>query len=394
MISDILLQSLHSHLASWGLRQFTSDEAYFQWQRETLSPAEFTALHRNAEQKRNGSSVDEVSFYDATAHPNVLPVLYSQRYDYYLAIGSRVADRIGAARSILDVGCGAGILTTFYASQHPDKNFLGIDRSSASIARAQEQTKIFGLTNVRFECLDLDDTPPTRSAELILTTHALVQAEQDPGIPSRDWNTFERAIDRRRQADFERRTGIDLRLDLMSAWLSAQGRMIVFEKTRQLARRVPLQRALAARDLGLIEQPELIRYRLVEEVADDGPFFVLGRGASPQLPWDETPEADEGRPFDRTTVKTDLTHPDAPLYENHWPSAQRVWEQLHEKHLMKEITRQEPDGRQLHVELGQAEEGVYLYCANTFDQRQLVIVEPARAVMLESYYEEIASSAL
>jgi SAM-dependent methyltransferase len=394
MISDILLQSLHSHLASWGLRQFTSDEAYFQWQRETLSPAEFTTLHRNAEQKRSGSSVGEVSFYDAAAHPNVLPVLYSQRYDYYLAIGSRVADRIGAARSILDMGCGVGILTTFYASQHPDKTFVGIDRSAASIARAQEQTKVFGLTNVRFECLDLDNTPPTRSAELILTTHALVQAEQDPGIPSRDWNTFERAIDRRRQADFERRTGIDLRLDLMSAWLSAQGRMIVFEKTRQLARRVPLQRALAARDLSLIEQPELIRYRLVEEVADDGPFFVLGRGASRQLTWDETPEADEGRPFDRTTVKTDLTHPDTPLYENHWPSAQRVWEQLHEKHLMKEITRQEPDGRQLHVELGQAEEGVYLYCANTFDQRQLVIVQPARAVMLESYYEEIASGAL
>ena len=92
-------------------------------------------------------------------------------------------------------------------------------------------------------------------------------------------------------------------------------------------------------------------------------------------------------------LKTGSTDPDAPLYENHWPSAQRVWEQLHDKHLLKETTRQEPDGRQLHVELGQAEEGVYLYCANTLDQRQLVIVEPARTVMLESYYQEIASSA-
>ena len=34
-----------------------------------------------------------------TAHPNILPVLYSQQYDYYLAIGSRVADRIGVAPS-------------------------------------------------------------------------------------------------------------------------------------------------------------------------------------------------------------------------------------------------------------------------------------------------------
>jgi SAM-dependent methyltransferase len=393
MINDSLLQSLHSHLAWWGLRQFTSDETYFQWQREILSLAEITALHRQVEQKRHGSPADEVTFYDATAHPNILPVLYSQRYDYYLAIGPRVAARIGEARSILDVGCGVGILTTFYARQYPDKTFVGIDRSPASIARAQEHAKALSLTNVRFDCLDFDHMPPTRSYDLVLATHVLVQAEQQAGIPSRSWNTFERAGESQPQADFERRTGIDTRLDRLSALLSAQGRMVVFEKTRQLARRVPLQRALAARDLGLIEQPELIRYRLVEEITDDGPFYVLRRGESHQFYWDESPEPDEGRPFDRTKLKTSSTDPDATLYENHWPSAQRVWEQLHDTHLLKEITRQEPDGRQLHVELGQAEEGVYLYCANTLDQRQLVLVEPARRVMLESYYQEIASGA-
>ncbi|MGH7220070.1 MAG: class I SAM-dependent methyltransferase [Nitrospiraceae bacterium] len=393
MTNDSLLQSLHAHLTGWGLRRFTSDATYFQWQRETLSPAEITALHRQVEQKRGGSSADEVLFYDATAHPNILPFLYSQQYDYYLAIGSRVADRMSGAQSILDVGCGVGILTTFYARQHPDKAFIGIDRSPASIARAQEQAKALGLTNVQFEYLDLDHMTPSRSFDLILTTHALVQAELDLGIPSRRWNTFERTGVGQQQADFERRTGIDTRLDRMGVLLSVQGRMIVFEKTRQLARRVPLERALAARDLGLIEKPELIRYRLVEEVADDGPFYVLGRGASGQLLWDESPEPDEGRPFDRTTLKTGLTDPDAPLYENHWPSAQRAWEQLHDKHLLKETTCQEPDGRQLHIELGQAEEGVYLYCANTLDQRQLVLVEPARTVMLESYYREIAGSA-
>jgi hypothetical protein len=169
--------------------------------------------------------------------------------------------------------------------------------------------------------------------------------------------------------------------------------MIVFEKTRQLARRVPLQRALAARDLSLIEEPELIRYLLVEEIADDGPFYLLGRGVPHQVYWDESPEPDEGLPFNRAKLKTESTDPDVPLYENHCPSAQRVWEQLHNKHLLKETTRQEPDGRQLHVELGQAEEGVYLYCANTLDQRQLVLVEADRRAMLESYYQEIASSA-
>jgi hypothetical protein len=224
---------------------------------------------------------------------------------------------------------------------------------------------------------------------LILATHALVQAEQDPGIPSRNWKTFERDSENQRQADFEQRTGIGATLDCLNDLLSAQGRMIVCEKTRQLARRIPFQRALAARDLGLIEQPELIRYNLVEEIVDDGPFFVLEKGASRSIQWNELPDPDEGRPFDPRKLMTESTHSGRPLYENHWPSAQRVWEQLHKRHIFKATSREAADGRQWHVEIGQAEEGVYLYCANTLDQRQLVIVEPESQQMLESYYHEI-----
>ncbi len=392
MINDSRVPSLHVHLAWWGLRRFTLDDAYFQWQREVLSPDEIATLHRQVEQKRRGSSIDEVAFYDATAHSNILPVLYSQRYDYYLAIGQRVVDRIGAARSILDVGCGVGILTTFYAKQYPNKTFVGIDRSPISIARAQEQAVALGLTNVRFECVELDQASPAGSYDVIIATHALLQAEQDPGIPSRSWKTFERASVSQPQAAFEQRTGIGPRLDRLRVLLAVGGRMILFEKTRQLARRIPWQRALAARGFSLIEQPELIRYRLVEEVADDGPFYLLGMREACQFHWDEAPELDEGPLFDRVKLKTASPDSGEPLYENHWPSAQTVWEQLRAKQLLKGTTKQEPDDRQLHVELGQAEEGVYLYCANTEDQRQLVLVEPASRAILEVYYQDIVSS--
>ena len=392
MINDSRVPSLHVHLAWWGLRRFTLDDAYFQWQREVLSPDEIASLHRQVEQKRRGSSIDEVAFYDATAHSNILPVLYSQRYDYYLAIGQRVVDRIGAARSILDVGCGVGILTTFYAKQYPNKTFVGIDRSPISIARAQEQAVVLGLTNVRFECVELDQASPAGSYDVIIATHALLQAEQDPGLPSRSWKTFERASVSQPQAAFEQRTGIGPRLDRLRVLLAVGGRMILFEKTRQLARRIPWQRALAARGFGLIEQPELIRYRLVEEVADDGPFYLLGMREACQFHWDEAPELDEGPLFDRVKLKTASPDSGEPLYENHWPSAQTVWEQLRAKQLLKGTTKQEPDDRQLHVELGQAEEGVYLYCANTEDQRQLVLVEPASRAILEVYYQDIVSS--
>ena len=389
MEHPFLEEAVASHLADWGLQRFTSDDAYFQWQRETLSLQELNDLHRYVERKRSGERADEIAFYDLTAGASLLPVLYSQRYDYYGAVGALVAAHIGEARTVLDFGCGVGILTTFYARQYPDKTFVGIDRSPVSIVQAQQKTKQFGLNNVRFECVDAESGDLAGPYECILATHALVQAEQDPGIPSRDWTTFERTYDSEVQNRFEMRTGIGIRLDRLSAALVPAGRIVVFEKTRQLARRVPFQRALAARGFSLIEQPEPVRYQTVEEVSDDGPLYVMRRGEAGTIRWDETPEPDEGKPFDPTAARVASSDPDAPLYENHWPSAQRAWEQLQGRNVIAETTRQEPDGRQMHVEMGTTGNLIYLYCANTFDQRQLVVIEPARQAILDAYYREI-----
>jgi hypothetical protein len=142
--------------------------------------------------------------------------------------------------------------------------------------------------------------------------------------------------------------------------------------------------------MSLVESPELIRYSVIEEVADDGPLYVLRKGGPGT--WDEEPEPDEGRPFDLETIKPSPSRQGSPIYENHYPSAQLAWQRLHGRFLVKEITRAEPDGRQLHVELGLAEEGMYLYCSNTFDQRQLVIVKKEQGGDLEQYYDEIVAS--
>ncbi|MBH0192198.1 MAG: methyltransferase domain-containing protein [Nitrospira sp.] len=390
--SDEIRAALHEHLAWWGLTRFTTDREYFSWQQQQLSPADLNQLLAQADRKRSGDSRNDISFYDLTAQPAVLPVLYSQRYDYYHTVGLRVMARIGSATRVLDFGCGVGILTTFYARQFPDRQFVGLDRSAVSLAVAEKKARELGLANVCFDCVDAETGPLSGRNDLIIATHALLQAEQDPGIPSESWRTFMRAHDAGRQALFEQRTGLGPRLNRLSALLGLNGRMIVCEKTRQLARRVPFQRALAERGLRLVEPPELIRYQSVEEVTDDGPLYHMQKGGAVLLDWNETTDLDDSVLFDPSNLLRQSRDPDAPLYENHKPSAQGAWERLNDRRVIQETTRQEPDGRQLHIELGRSEGLVYLYCANTFDQRQLVIVEPTRAAMLDSYYQEITGS--
>ena len=389
MTHHLRQQALHDHLAWWGLTRFTTDREYFAWQQQELARADLNQLLAQVERKRSGDRRDDIAFYDMTAQPAVLPVLYSQRYDYYDTVGLRVMGRIGSATRVLDFGCGVGILTTFYARQFPDREFVGLDRSAVALAVAQQKASELGLANVHFDCVDAETEQLSGRYDLIVATHALLQAEQDPGIPSESWRTFMRAHDAGRQASFEQRTGLGARLNRLSAVLGPNGRMIVCEKTRHLARRVPFQRALTERELQLAEPPELIRYQSVEEITNDGPLYHLEKGKPDITAWDELPEADNETLFDPLNPQRSPLVADGPLYENHQPSAQLAWERLNDRRVMQETTRQEPDGREVHVELGTSEGLVYLYCANTFDQRQLVIVEPTRAAMLNSYYQDI-----
>jgi len=383
--------ALEAHLKDWGLRRFDTGAAYDQWQRTTLKPNELTTLLRLSDQRRlpGAGAADEIAFYEYAATRRILPVLYSQRYGYYVTVGSAVAERIGPAGSVLDVGCGIGLLTTFYAQQFPQCSFVGVDRSPASIAVAQEKAAALGLTNVRFDCLDVDRTSLPGSFDRLVATQALLQTERDPGLPSRSWQTFERGKDPAAQADFERRTGLATRLDRLCAAMAPDGRLIVCEKTRHLARSVPFQRALAARGLALLEAPLPIRYAIVEEGTDDGPLYMLGRTPRDVVPaWDESPEH-AGESVDVAALTRRQANPDEPLYENHQASAQQVWTSLPDRRILQETTKKEPDGRQVHLELGESQGLTYLYCANTFDQRQLVIVENQRAAMLTQYYQEL-----
>jgi hypothetical protein len=91
-------------------------------------------------------------------------------------------------------------------------------------------------------------------------------------------------------------------------------------------------------------------------------------------------------PEGQAVAPTDLSI--LPLYENHTAAAQFVWSRLSNREILKTTTLEESGGRQMHVELGRVPGLIYLYWANTFDQRQIVIVAESRATVLEQYYQE------
>jgi SAM-dependent methyltransferase len=477
-----LADALREHLKWWGLHRFDSDRAYSRWQREKIPAADLNELNRLIEERRKvGEGSADEAFYDHSARPDIAPVLYSQRYDYYLAVGPLVASRIADAQTILDFGCGIGVLTTFYARRFPDRAFLGVDRSVASVELARAKAKALGLANLRFERLDAEYDQIPEAMDLILSTHSLVQSEHDRGIPSDSWENFARGTHPQLQHAFEQRTGLGQRLDRLAEAVKLEGRVLLFEKTRPLARRIPLQRALAARDFRLVEPPVPVRYVLIDEISDDGPLYVVQKapGGPAGLEWDETPEvwpedtlyrcrgrqapwvlehlpqrhpqqrrevqdaklgsirmefgsagsvfrylyleaisgfrgllitadgvsagseleeqqsnlqafglkywAEAASPEPESTPRVEET----PLYENHTVVAQRVWEKLPDRTIQKTKTFSEPDGRQMHIEWGVSRGLVYLYWANTFDQRQLVIMERERSLLLEQYYAEL-----
>ncbi|MDH4193066.1 MAG: class I SAM-dependent methyltransferase [Nitrospirota bacterium] len=473
------------YLQSWGLREFRDEASYYQWQRSILSEEELRDLGRLIEHRHGGEQVDcDIEFYDVLARPDLVPVLYSQRFNYFLTLGSSICSRIPPANRVLDFGCGVGILTSFFAQQYPGVEFVGIDRSSRSIEMACLEAEKRQLTNIRFEVSQVPQYQLSGTYDLILSTQALFQAEREPGLPSRSWRTFQREGDFKRQEQLEIRTGLQGRLNALLSALEPVGRMIIFEKTWNLGRRIFFQRALGARGLRPISAPIPCRYWSLDEAVIDGPLYEVSRLSKGESSvWNEEPYREPGETLYRCVglsahrmglelaldrvLETasgihsrmgswifrfglwnqvlvwgfyenssgfkglviggeedrDLLHhvfetikqiqePDferlvrdfwghpanakydsaIPCYENHHSSAQNIYEALPSKHIQQESTFQNGEGREMHIELGATKSLAYLYWANTFDQRQLVLMDEERAHILKAYYRESLES--
>jgi SAM-dependent methyltransferase len=470
------------HAAAWGIRSFDSEETFFAWQRETLTRDQLLTLNQLLDQRKGGAQPQgDTAFYNFIARPSVFPTVYSERYHFYEAVGKIIADRLPSTGTVLDFGCGIGILTTLLARIFPNLEMIGVDMSSASIETGRRMTSQLGLSNIRLECLSDLASPVSQSGHAVISTHALFQSEFHPGLPSQSGQTFHRPQDSMLQQALEAETGLDVRLDWISEWGGEECEYIFVEKAHHVGRRILFQRALALRGFHLCETPEVVTYQSLGDWIIDGPAYVLKKASSPQpIVWPEEPvespyhkvfacqgssaawvvskfpqrivsrvdtkEDHKGRTLvieegqfgahfvfrylqydsrfhgllvgieDDDPLMTELlegilsevlprasgiddvaklwpggslgdpTH--TPVYENHTSGAQRIWKALPHRTIQDRKTVEQEHGRQQYIEMGVSENFAYLYWGNTFDQRQLVVVEMERANLITQYFQD------
>ena len=101
----------------------------------------------------------DMNLYDAMEYPSyAIPQTYPDQLAVIAAMFGM--DPVSPAKArVLDVGCGSGGNLLPMALLWPDSEYVGIDLASTAIEKANVRAKRLGLTNVRFDCVDLMDLP-------------------------------------------------------------------------------------------------------------------------------------------------------------------------------------------------------------------------------------------
>ena len=85
---------------------------------------------------------------------------------------------------VLDIGCGFGLFSLYFATTRPDLAILGIDQDGQRIALARESADKLGLENVDYRVADARTLPPDGSYDAIYMLDLLHHLPRDdvPGF--------------------------------------------------------------------------------------------------------------------------------------------------------------------------------------------------------------------
>ncbi len=105
----------------------------------------------------------------------------------FLGAAEGQQERLRAGINVLDIGCGTGHAVNLMASEYPQSIFVGYDFSEDAILRATAEATAMGLSNARFEVLDVTRIPAEPKFDLI-TAFDAIHDQMDPAAVLRRAN--------------------------------------------------------------------------------------------------------------------------------------------------------------------------------------------------------------
>ncbi|MBU1202239.1 MAG: class I SAM-dependent methyltransferase [Nanoarchaeota archaeon] len=78
--------------------------------------------------------------------------------------------------NVLDIGCNSGLKTAFYAANHPQTRFVGIDISEEPLKHAAELSRTYRLKNTDYALMDLSDLGFKEQFDLVMADHSLQES--------------------------------------------------------------------------------------------------------------------------------------------------------------------------------------------------------------------------
>jgi len=167
--------SIADHLAKYGLQLLVSNNEFRTRCHRELSQSQckkLEARYRRMEVKKYSAGA-ELKFYEFCADPKIGGIVHSWYADQLRVAGNYVTGILLGAGRILDVGCGLGYLTTWYALQNPNAAVVGIDYSPQTIQTALKLAENLQVTNVTFLTANLTQYRSSVQFDAIVNVRAI-----------------------------------------------------------------------------------------------------------------------------------------------------------------------------------------------------------------------------
>ncbi len=160
--------TIDTHLATYGLREFDDARAHRRWMRRKIGPEIADTIDQNAEAFSDHHILEaQERLYAALTRPGVFGPASSSRFGAVRASAEVVLPYLPVTGAMLDLGCGPGHLTLWYARQSPSATNTGCDREPAFICVATSDATCLGIENVTYVVADLTTGIP----HLAIRTH-------------------------------------------------------------------------------------------------------------------------------------------------------------------------------------------------------------------------------